>query len=132
MVYVEFLLNGLKTTCIIVVSLLRLTILNPVMKPLFVACQKDQLWVHYYFNLLYINDLPNCSNKLSFRIFADDTNFSKARDNNDHLCKDVDLLDFHIRDKQTSCNLTSDKFHWYEITSNEIHGSDNIYFNSTV
>ena len=24
--------------------------------------------------LLYINDLPNCSNKLSFRIFADDTN----------------------------------------------------------
>ena len=24
--------------------------------------------------LLYINDLPNCSSKLSFRIFADDTN----------------------------------------------------------
>ena len=24
--------------------------------------------------LLYIDDLPNCSNKLSFRIFADDTN----------------------------------------------------------
>ena len=24
--------------------------------------------------LLYINDMPNCSNKLSFRIFADDSN----------------------------------------------------------
>ena len=24
--------------------------------------------------LIYINDLPNCSNKLSFKIFADDTN----------------------------------------------------------
>ena len=24
--------------------------------------------------LHYINDMPNCSNKLSFRIFADDTN----------------------------------------------------------
>jgi hypothetical protein len=24
--------------------------------------------------LLYINDIPNCSKKLSFRIFADDTN----------------------------------------------------------
>ena len=35
---------------------------------------------------------------------------SKARDNNDQLCKDVDLLDSHIRDKRTpSCNLTADK-----------------------
>jgi len=24
--------------------------------------------------LIYINDLPNCSNALTFRIFADDTN----------------------------------------------------------
>ena len=24
--------------------------------------------------ILYINDMPNCSNKLSFRIFADDSN----------------------------------------------------------
>jgi hypothetical protein len=24
--------------------------------------------------LMYINDMPNCSSKLSFRIFADDTN----------------------------------------------------------
>ena len=53
---------------------------------------------------------------------------SKARDtDNDQLCKDVDLLDFHIHDKRTSCNLTADKSHWNEITSNEIHGSDNIY-----
>ena len=31
--------------------------------------------------LIYINDLPNCSSALSFRIFADDTNvFTSARD----------------------------------------------------
>ena len=31
--------------------------------------------------LLYINDLPNCSEKLCFKIFADDTNvFASARD----------------------------------------------------
>ena len=31
--------------------------------------------------LLYINDLPNCSENLTFRIFADDTNrFASARD----------------------------------------------------
>lgn len=31
--------------------------------------------------LIYINDLPNCSSALSFRIFADDTNvFALARD----------------------------------------------------
>ena len=31
--------------------------------------------------LLYINDLPNCSETLTFRIFADDTNlFVSARD----------------------------------------------------
>lgn len=31
--------------------------------------------------LIYINDLPNCSNVLTFRIFADDTNvFASARD----------------------------------------------------
>ena len=30
--------------------------------------------------LIYINDLPNCSNALTFRIFADDTNvFASAR-----------------------------------------------------
>ena len=38
----------------------------------------------------------------------------------DQLCKDVDLKDSHIRDKQTSCNLTADKWHKHEITSNEI------------
>ena len=31
--------------------------------------------------LIYINDLPNCSNTLTFRIFADDTNvFASASD----------------------------------------------------
>ena len=34
---------------------------------------------------------------------------SKARDNIGQLCKDVDLLDSHMRDKRTPCNLTADK-----------------------
>ena len=41
--------RGIPLKCTIEVSLLRLTILNPVMKPLFVEYHKDQLWVHYYF-----------------------------------------------------------------------------------
>ena len=36
-------------------------------------------------------------------------NLSKARDNNDPLCKDVELLDSHIRDKRTPCNLNVDR-----------------------
>ena len=35
--------------------------------------------------LLYINDFPNCSNKLSFRIFADNTNMFYTRANLQHL-----------------------------------------------
>lgn len=31
--------------------------------------------------LLYINDMPNCSKKLSFRIFADDTNVFYSSNN---------------------------------------------------
>ena len=27
--------------------------------------------------------------------------------NNEQLCKDMELLDSHIRDKQTSCNLAN-------------------------
>ena len=35
--------------------------------------------------LIYINDLPNCSSVLSFRIFADDTNvFASAHDLRSH------------------------------------------------
>ena len=60
---------------------------------------------------------------------------SRKNYNNKLLCrrygmsrKDVDLLDSHIRNKRTSCNLTADK---HKITSCEIHGShvfiDSIY-----
>ena len=36
--------------------------------------------------LIYINDLPNCSNALAFRICADDTNvFASARDTNNKI-----------------------------------------------
>ena len=56
----------------------------------------------------------------------------KLRDNSAQLCKDVDLLISHIRDKpQTCCNLTADREHKHGITRKEIYGSyyftDNIY-----
>ena len=37
--------------------------------------------------LLYINDIPNCSDKLSFRIFADDTNIFASSSNASELQK---------------------------------------------
>ena len=39
--------------------------------------------------LLYVNDMPNCSNKFSFRIFADDTNLFYASDDPNDLSATV-------------------------------------------
>ena len=46
-------------------------------------------------------------------VFIDDIHLALSH-------KDVDLLDSHIHDKQTSCHLTADK---HEITSYDIRGS---------
>ena len=47
---------------------------------------KDQRVVHYVLLfLLYINDLPNWSKKLSFWVFADDTNMFYTSDKLEHL-----------------------------------------------
>ena len=40
---------------------------------------------YFLLGLLYINDLPNCSKKLSFRIFDDDTNMFYTSDKLYHL-----------------------------------------------
>ena len=39
---------------------------------------------------IYINDLPNCSDKLSFKIFADDTNVFTSANNLKSLKTPVD------------------------------------------
>ena len=39
---------------------------------------------------IYINDLPNCSDKLSFKIFADDTNVFTSTNNLKSLKTHVD------------------------------------------
>ena len=39
---------------------------------------------------IYINDLPNCSDKLSFKIFADDTNVFTSTNNLKSLKTPVD------------------------------------------
>jgi len=70
MVFMEILSNGLKTTYTIVIGSSKLVTLYLAVRPW--LPQGSTLGPLLF--LLYINDLPNCSSKLSFRIFADDTN----------------------------------------------------------
>ena len=64
--------------------------------------------------LLYINDIPNCSDKLSFRIFADDTNIFASSSNavelqsliNQELSKVKEWCDFN----KLSINLTKTNY----------------------
>ena len=53
--------------------------------------------------LLYINDMPNCSNKLSFRFFADNTNVlysSPYIDDIEKVMNEVDgILQYYATNK---------------------------------
>ena len=59
--------------------------------------------------LLYINDLPNCSSKLSFRIFADDTNMFYTS-NNLHNLESVMNEEFKSVVKYCAINKLSINF----------------------
>ena len=52
--------------------------------------------------LLYINDIPNCSDKLSFRIFADDTNIFASSSNASELQK---LINQELSKVKEWCDL---------------------------
>ena len=65
---------GWKVICTNDDNMLKLTLLNLAMKML--------PWVYAKARLsLYVNDLPNCVNKLLGRSFADDTNLFFSSDN---------------------------------------------------
>ena len=59
--------------------------------------------------LLYINDLPKCSSKLSFRIFADDTNMFYTS-NNLHNLESVMNEEFKSVAKYCAINRLSINF----------------------
>ena len=84
MAYVDYLLTGSKTTFTIAFSLLRLVLPNLTLKPLLVEYHRDQLKVlycSYFISMIYLI----AQKKLSFRIFADDTNMFFSSDNLYHL-----------------------------------------------
>ena len=56
--------------------------------------------------LIYINDTPNCSNKLQFRIFADDTNIFYSNTSID----EVEKLFHYCATNKLSINLKKTNF----------------------
>ena len=79
MVYVEIRSDGLKTSYTIAIRLSKLVTLSSSQTIICGISQGSTLGLLLF--LLYINDLPNCSSKLSFRIFADDTNMFYTSNN---------------------------------------------------
>ena len=75
--------------------------------------------------LLYINDLPNCSKKLSFRIFADDTNMFYTCDKLQHLetitNEELKLVFKYCDINKLSINLA--KTNYMVISSPKLNGS---------
>ena len=85
MVYVEYPMIGSETIFTIVLSLI-VKIGSSQSNTETITCGIPQgLTLGPLLFLLYINDLPYCSKKLSFRIFADDTNMFFTSDNLLHL-----------------------------------------------
>ena len=78
--------------------------------------------------LLYINDLPNCSKKLAFRIFADDTNLFYTCDKLQHLetiiNEELKLVFKYCNINKLSINFS--KTNYMIISSPRINGSIHI------
>ena len=78
--------------------------------------------------LLYINDLPNCSSKLSFRIFADDTNMFYTSNNLRNL-ESVMNEEFKLVVKYCAINKLSINFsktNYILVSSSRLSGSINV------
>lgn len=78
--------------------------------------------------LLYINDPPNCSKKLSFRIFADDTNVFYTSDKLQHLetvmNEELELVFKYCIINKLSINLA--KTNYMLISSSRSNGCINL------
>ena len=78
--------------------------------------------------LLYINDLPNCSSKLSFRIFADDTNMFYTSNNLRNLesvmNEEFKLVVKYCATNKLSINLS--KTNYILVSSSRLNGSINV------
>ena len=78
--------------------------------------------------LLYSNDLPNCSTKLSFRIFADDTNMFYTSNNLRNLesvmNEEFKLVVKYCATNKLSINLS--KTNYILVSSSRLSGSINV------
>ena len=78
--------------------------------------------------LLYSNDLPNCSTKLSFRVFADDTNMFYTSNNLRNLesvmNEEFKLVVKYCATNKLSINLS--KTNYILVSSSRLSGSINV------
>ena len=74
-------INGFLLICKTEHKQLKLIRIYLLEKTLLVVYRKAPSWVHYFLALIYINDIQECSEKLKFFLFADDTNILYADKN---------------------------------------------------
>ena len=91
---------------------------------------KQTLWARFVLFLFYINDIVNSTEKLSFRLFADDTNiFASSKKSNDletTVNQELTLVEQWWDINKLSINMKKTNFYDYKISSKKLISSLNI------
>ena len=120
-------LGWFETTYKIVIRLSKLVTLYLAVRPLAVVYLKGQLWVHCYFCFI-LNDLPNCSSKLSFRFFADDANMLYT---SNHLHNLESVMNEELKSEVKYCainklSINFSRTNYILVSSSRLSGSINV------